>query len=390
MTDFSGDDISSFVHGSTAEQFSLLERLVLIQSGTGNKAGVDRVGQTVRDFMKDLPLRCEVFPEKNVGDHLVFSTPAADRQGKYILIAGHMDTVFPVDTDFNWYREDDKNVYGPGVIDMKGGLVVTMFAVRALARLGLLDEIPLVLLFNSDEETGSATSANLIRQLAEHAFCAFVTECGGMDGQVVTGRKGKAGYHLDVHGRAGHAAFAGIDKASAILELCRLVPALEKLNDLERGLVLNVGKIAGGIGANTVAEHACAEIDTRFGSKDSGIALQESIEQIVASKGIAGTSVRLSLVNQRPVMEQNELNRNLYEIVKQQAVRLRIPVRQEIRQGVSDGSNIAGQGVPVVDGLGPIGEHDHSNREYMIKSSLPERCLLLACSLLAVNKHFSG
>ncbi|MBW2328978.1 MAG: M20 family metallopeptidase [Deltaproteobacteria bacterium] len=372
------------------EMFTLLQKMVLIQSGTRNKKGVDRVGQLVGNYLADLPLSCKRIEQKQLGDHLVFTTPAAGL-GKYILITGHMDTVFPEDTDFNWYREDTTKIYGPGVIDMKGGLVVTMSAVRALADTGLLEQIPLVLVFNSDEEIGSPTSIPLVEELARGACCALVTECGGIEGQVVTGRRGKTGYRLDVHGRAGHAAFAGKDKASAILELCRLVPEFENLNDAETGLVVNVGVIEGGVGQNSVAEHAGALIDSRFCSVEQGESLQRDIFQLAAVPGIPGTRSRITVTNRRPVMIQSAANQKLYSIIRQQAGKLGIRISDELRQGVSDASNIAGQGVPVVDGLGPVGENDHSDREYMIKDSLPARCRLLAASILELDRlNFSA
>jgi glutamate carboxypeptidase len=386
------EEIEKYLTRNEPEMFSLLKKLVLIQSGTGNKKGVDSVGRVVQEFFTDVPLQCERFAQENVGDHLVFTTSQARLSGnKSILIVGHMDTVFPEKTSFNWYKEDTDKVLGPGVIDMKGGLVVTMFAVKALAKVVGLDQISLVLLFNSDEETGSATSTKLVEELAGRACCGLVTECGGLDGQVVTGRRGKTGYHLDVQGRAGHAAFSGREKASAILELCRLVPQIEGLNDLKRGLVVNVGRVEGGIGANTVAEHARAEIDTRFCTSSDGQILQKKIKQCVAAPGLNGTSASITMSGQRPVMEQTEGNKQLYAIIKQQADTLGISLCDEIRQGVSDGSNIAGQGIPVVDGLGPIGEYDHSDREYMLKESLLQRCQLLAASLVELNRiNFSG
>ena len=373
------------------EMLQLLEKMVLIQSGTYNKTGVDTVSRVIETFFSHIPLHCERIVQEQSGDHLVFTTPAANRNTKYILITGHMDTVFPENTDFNWFREDADKIYGPGVIDMKGGLVVTMFAVSALAEAGLLEQIPLVLVFNSDEETGSPTSTAFIEELARKACCALVTECGGLAGQVVTGRRGKTGYRLDVHGRAGHAAFAGKDKASAILELCRLVPLLEKLNAPEKALVVNVGRIEGGIGPNTVAEHARALIDTRYSSPADGMFLQESIRHcLTTGPEIPGTRSELTITNQRPVMEQTALNQNLYSVVRGQADRLGIRVSEEVRQGVSDASNIAGQDVPVVDGLGPIGEFDHSSREYMLKDSLLQRCKLLAATLLELNRGYSA
>ncbi len=382
------DNVFNSLAAREQEMFALLEKMVLIQSGTYNKEGVDRVGLAVEKFLADLPLNCKRIVQKEFGDHLVFTTPAAEQneqegRKENILITGHMDTVFPEDTPFNFYRQDDNKVYGPGVVDMKGGLVVTMFAVRALADAGILEKIPLVLLFNSDEEIGSPTSIPLIEELATNTCYGLVTECGGMEGQVVTGRRGKTGYRVDVHGKAGHAAFAGKDKASAILELCRMVPEFEDLNDAAKGLIVNVGIIEGGMGPNTVAEHAHALIDSRFRSVEEGENPQQNIQQIAAKSRTAVTHTNINVTNKRPGIEQSADNQKLYAVIKQQADRLGLKISDEVRQGVSDASNIAGQGVPVVDGLGPIGEHDHSDREYMLKDSLPQRCRLLAASIVA-------
>ncbi len=369
-----------------AELFALLRELVLIQSGSRNKAGVDRVGRVIKNVLADLPLELRTEAREEVGDHLVFATPAAADQD-YILITGHMDTVFPEDTPFNWFREEGDRVRGPGVIDMKGGLVVTIGAVRALAELDLLAGLPLVLLFNSDEEIGSPTSTPLVEELCGRAHSAFVTECGGMAGEVVTGRRGKTGYQLTVQGRAGHAAFAGRDKASAILELCHKVIALEGLHDPENCQVVNVGRIEGGIGPNTVAEQATALVDTRFCTAAQGRQLENKITALAAKPTVPGTRVDLRITNRRPVMEQSRANRALYRVVRDQALALGLPIAEEIRQGVSDASNIAGQGVPVVDGLGPMGEFDHSDREYMVRDSLVQRSCLLAASLQAVQQE---
>ncbi len=146
-----------------------------------------------------------------------------------------MDTVFAADTDFTAYREDDTQAYGPGVIDMKGGLVAGIFALKALSAVDLLKRIPLVFVFNSDEEVGSRRSLALIRKEARKSACAFVLEAGGLNGEVVTARKGNLSATLIVNGRAGHAAFAGADKASAILEMAYKTLAIEALNDPDRG-----------------------------------------------------------------------------------------------------------------------------------------------------------
>jgi len=164
------------------------------------------------------------------------------------------------------------------------------------------------------------------------------------------------------------------------------VPELEKLNNPEKFQVVNVGRIEGGIGPNTVAEHAWALIDTRYGSTSSGSALQKGMQRCLAEPGIPGTGSEITITNQRPVMEQTRANTDLYEIIEKQARTLGIRISDELRSGVSDASNIAGQGVPVVDGLGPIGEYDHSSREYMLKKSLLQRCCLLTASLLELKE----
>ncbi len=361
------------------ELFDLLRELVDIQSGSRNRAGVNRVGARIRAALADLPLACEQIDGGEFGDHLVFRTRAATATtSRLILICGHMDTVFPEDSDFTTCRQEGDRIIGPGVIDMKGGLVVTMGAVRCLAETGLLDHLPLVLLFNSDEEVGSPSSIPLLRRLARTCCCALVTECGGMAGEVVTGRRGKTGFRLDVHGTAGHAAFAGHAKASAVLELAEKIIRIEACNAPDRGIVVNVGRVEGGIGPNTVAEHGMALIDSRYPDREAGQWLRREITRIAATVIIPGTRCELSITNERPVMEPTAANRELFSLLAEVAASLAMEVREEVRRGVSDANTLAGEGLPVLDGLGPVGEFDHSDREYMRRDSLAARTLLLA------------
>ena len=254
----------SYLDEHEKDQFRLLRELVLQPSFSYYKEGVDKVGELIRLQLENCGMKLEVVQEKEVGNQLIFRSAACSSEKRSILLAGHMDTVFPVDSTFNWYKEDNGKIFGPGVIDMKGGLVTAVFAIRAMAHCGLLDAIPLTFICNSDEEIGSPRSRKVIRSEAENCLLGMVFECGGLHGEVVTGRKGKAGYRLDVTGRAGHAAFAGADKASAILELAHKTIALEELNDDSKGIVVNVGVVQGGVGVNSVAETAGAEIDTRY------------------------------------------------------------------------------------------------------------------------------
>jgi len=371
----------AYLAGQAPGMLALLKEMVLIQSGTFNKTGTDRVAELIRRTLDPLPLSIESFPQKGYGDILVASTPAAGSTNN-ILIIGHTDTVFPEDTAFNGWREDNHRVYGPGVIDMKGGLVLGIFALKALNACGRLQNLPVRFVFNTDEEAGSPVSGPIISAEAQKSVMAFLLECGGMQGEVVTGRKGRIGLQLNVGGQAGHAAFATTDKASAILELAHIIIRLEALNGLKPGLTVNVGKIRGGIGPNSVAESAWAAVDVRFKNRNEANFFHSRLDDIITTPSIPETRVRVDNAPSRPPMEQSPGNRSLYKVAEIQARKLRLEIRESYRQGVSDANIIAAAGTPVLDGLGPIGELDHSDQEYMQKDSLVRRCQLFALTLL--------
>jgi len=377
--------IISFLNAHEPDMFALLEKMVLIQSGSHNKEGVDRVARLIQSIFQSNTVSCRTMEQTKFGNHLIVRSLCKKRFDKQILLVGHMDTVFPKNTDFNWYRENSTHCYGPGVIDMKGGLVVGIFALKALDSKGLLKKNPITFIFNSDEEIGSPGSGDLIKSEAKKSACAFVLECGGLEGEVVTGRKGNLSVKLDVFGKSGHAAFAGKDKASAILELAHKIIDLESLNDNEKGITVNVGRIQGGLGPNTVPEHAFARIDFRFVEQKDYKFLKERISKIAAGQKIPHTRADFEIVSSRPPMEQTHANRKLFQTVKTVAQRLGLPIREEFRSGVSDANIIAEQDIPVLDGLGPIGAKDHSKDEYMIKASLLQRSILLACSIIELS-----
>lgn len=376
--------IAEFLHMNKQDQFRLLRELVLQSSYSRDKSGVDAVADIISREMTTLPMRLNRINGSVHGDNLLFRSPADDNGARPIMLVGHMDTVFPPDSPFNWYKEENSKVYGPGVIDMKGGLVVAIFALKALHNLGLLSTIPITLLCNSDEEIGSPSSQRIIAEEGGRSRLAMVFECGGLNGEIVTGRKGKTGYTVDVLGKAGHAAFAGKDKASAILELARKTISMEQLNEPEKQLVVNVGVVTGGMGPNTVAENASAQIDTRFLTVADARYCSDSLNRITSECATPGTSARLTVTSRREPMEQSPANKMLFKAIFDEAQRLGLTVREELRSGVSDANIISGAGTPVIDGLGPIGDCDHSDREYMLGDSLLERTLLTACSIVSI------
>lgn len=377
--------IIAFLNAHEPDMLALLKKMVLIQSGSHNKEGVDRVARLIQSIFQSNTVSCQTMEQTKFGNHLMVKSLCKNRFDKQILLVGHMDTVFPKNTDFNWYRENTLHCYGPGVIDMKGGLVVGIFALKALDSIGLLKKNPITFIFNSDEEIGSPSSGDLIKSEAKKSACAFVLECGGLDGEVVTGRKGNLSVKLDVFGKSGHAAFAGKDKASAILELAHKTIDLESLNDHEKGITVNVGTIQGGLGPNTVPDHAFASIDFRFVEQKDYKFLRESISKIASEQKTPHTRADFEIISGRPPMEQTQANRNLFQTVKSVAKMLGLPIQEEFRSGVSDANIIAQHNIPVLDGLGPIGAKDHSKDEYMIKASLLQRSVLLACSIIQLS-----
>ena len=368
----------------------VLKRLVLIQSGTRNKAGVDRVCREIYDLLEPLSLDRRILPQETYGDLLIASVPPSEN-GKRILLAGHMDTIFPADTAFCGWREDETHFYGPGVIDMKGGLVVGLFALKALATLGLLKDLPVTWIFNSEEEIGSPVSRPLFLTEAKRSAMAFVLEAGGMKGQIVTGRKGRLELKVSARGRAGHAAQVVEGKKSAILDLAHVIVELEGLNGRFPGVSVNIGQTAGGIVPNSVPEEAWAAVDVRSPSREGFAFFHACLEDLLKRRQAEGMDLQSEVMEQVPILEATRQNKALFHIVAGEAGRLGIPVVEQFRAGASDANTIAEAGTPVVDGLGPRGRHDHSDREYLVRESLCTRSALLALSLLAAwRRHEEG
>lgn len=377
------ESIVAYIEKNEKDQFSLLEQLVLQQSFSRFKAGVDAVGRRIAASLEGTGMALDVVRESEVGDQLVFRSPAYRVGLPALLLIGHMDTIYPVDSHFNWFKDDGKKVFGPGVIDMKGGLVTAIYALKALADCRLLEKIPLTFICNSDEEIGSPASGPLVRTEAERSLLGLGFECGGLNGEIVTGRKGKAGYLLVVKGRAGHAAFADSSKASAILELAHKIIALERLNDYQRKIVINVGVVQGGIGHNTVAETAVAEIDTRFLHLAESLELSIKIERIAMDCSVPGTWAELHRTPSKLPMIQTAKNRELFRIISREADMLGLSSKEELRSGVSDMNTVAEANIPVVDGMGPLGDCDHCDREYMVRDTLQARTKLAAFSIFS-------
>ena len=358
---------------------ALLERLVNIQSGTSNKAGVDAVVEVLSAELESLGFALERHRREEIGDHLVARRGPAGEPA--VLLVGHTDTVYPPEEPFQPFHVEGERCLGQGVIDMKGGLACMVTAFRALEEAGAWGDGPLVVLLNSDEEVGSVDSAPLRDAWGREARCALVLECGGKRGEVVTARRGQRTLHLRVEGRARHAGSRDPKRANAVREIAHQIVALEGLTDLGRGRSVNVGRVRGGIGPNTLAAHAEAWIDLRYLDEEEGAALQAEVEAIAGSPRVDGCRVGLRVIDGRPAWSRGPFTGRLFSVVRQVALGLGMEVGEEHRWGVSDANNLAALGLAVVDGLGPLGGKDHTPEEYCWVASLADRSALLAAIL---------
>jgi glutamate carboxypeptidase len=285
-----------------AYNFSDLKRLVNLNSYTKNKLGVDENGKIFISWMKEIGFECEIYERKEIGNHLLFKS--SQEKGKKVLLLGHLDTVFPP-TSFEHFQEDDTWIYGPGVCDMKGGNIVALEALRNIHKeFGEIKNIDMLLV--SDEETGSDDSKELTLSLAKDYDYCLVYEAAGKNGEVVTGRKGVGTFFIDIKGKASHAGNEYTKGINANLEASYKLIALTNLTNLEKGTTVNVGKIEGGIGANTISPHAKLTVELRYENIDERDRVLNGFDEIVKNYQVRGSNATLSGGIQRDVMSPND------------------------------------------------------------------------------------
>ena len=370
------NEIKEFVASREDEMFDLLERLVNINSWSYNPKGTEKVAQVLIPLLEELGFTIRRVKQTEVADTLIAENTARLEKGGGVLISGHMDTVFPEESGFLEYKREGDKVSGPGTADMKSGVVGAVYSLKALDKLGLLKDMPIAVIFNSDEEIGSRFSRPIIEDLARQSDLAFVYEPSRLDGAVTTGRKGKMTYWLYTEGKAGHAGSCPHPKSSAIEELCNWVVELEALNDPEAERSLNTGTISGGVGVNTIPFAAEGEIECRWKGTEDGDAFLKAIEDTTKKTVVDGTKRSLKQGFGRPAMETGPSISALYDIASDVAGELSLPIAERFGGGVSDANFMADVGTPVLDGLGPSGTNFHSPEEYMSAKTMVERTVM--------------
>jgi glutamate carboxypeptidase len=359
---------------------SLLKKLVEIESPSNDKNAVNRVGGIVAEEARKLGAQVETIPNQETGNHIIcrFPSPKGRGQGEGILLLCHMDTVFPIGTLTKMpYREADGKIFGPGTLDMKSGMVISLAAIEDAQKHGLNRSV--TLLCTSDEEIGSHTSRELIERLALESAMVFVLESALVDGSLKTWRKGGGGFWVKTRGRAAHAGGDHEKGRNAIEEMAHQILAIQRMTDYSKGTTLNVGVIHGGTVSNVVPDEASIEVDVRILQPDEWSRVEQ--EMLALKPVIDGTSIEVTGGLNRGPMPFDDTMKATYEKVKTIAARHGIEVKAGGSGGVSDANFVAALGIPVIDGMGAVGEGYHSEREYLFADSLFERTKLLAALL---------
>ncbi len=374
------DKVLNLIQGWQNEQLEFLITLCEQNSYSHHKSGSDRVSALICEKLEGIFPIHRVVHQEDVGDLHILKTKK--RGGKSIYLVGHTDTVFPPDHPFQTCRREGEWLYGPGTADMKGGLAVMVYALRALEYAGDGELPNMAMILGADEEIGSATSRKIYEQESKKAWLCLVGECAGKNGEIVVSRNGKAGGRMETIGRDSHVGSGIKEKASAILELAHKVIAIESLNGAFPGVRSNVGRIEGGMGSGTIPGHANFLFDLRWQKEEHFAQLLERVREIASQKINPLCSSHLTLLNYRPAMPPNDKTGQFVSRLRRIAEELGYEIPSEHRQGTSDGNFFGSEGVPTLDGFGPIGLSDHTSEERIQITSLGSRTALLALFLL--------
>jgi glutamate carboxypeptidase len=356
---------------------SLLKLLVETESPSHDKAAVDRVGALVAEEARKLGARVETIQNKATGDHVICRFTGDKGQGGILLLC-HMDTVFPLGTLAKIpFLETEGKILGPGTLDMKAGIVIALAAIEEAQSSGL--HRPVTLLCTSDEEIGSHTSRAHIERLAKESALVLVLEGGLVDGALKTWRKGVGEFWVKTKGRAAHSGGDHEKGRNAIEEMAHQVIAIQKLTDYAKQTTLNVGVIRGGTVSNVVPEEAAIQVDVRVMQPGEWERLE--VEMSKLKPVLDGTSVEITGGLNRPPMPFDETMKAAFERARSIAAQIGMELKAGGTGGASDANFVAPLGIPVLDGLGAIGEGYHSEREYIFADSLETRTRLVAALL---------
>jgi glutamate carboxypeptidase len=364
-----------FCREHQVEMLALLQRMVEIESPSDDKAALDRMGEFLGRQFERIGGNVAFDQQKEAGDHLKVEFPGST--GKPILLLGHFDTVWPMGTLKGMpFRTTAGRAYGPGVYDMKAGITMMIFALRAV-QAGANGHRPVTVLLDTDEEVGSLTGRPLVEATARNCEAVLVLEPSqGPKGHLKTSRKGVGDITLRVRGRASHAGVDFEKGRSAIVELARQLVEVVKFTDLSRGITVNPGVIQGGTRSNVVAAEAWAKVDLRIARASDAAELEQRFATLKPFD--PDCTLEISGGINRPPMERTEGTVRLFHTAQELGRAIGMEVQESSTGGGSDGNFTSALGIPTLDGLGALGEGAHAANESIVTSELPGRTALLA------------
>lgn len=370
-----------------------LEDLVNTDSNSYDKEGVDLVGRLIASWLEEDGIECYWHKLENSGDVLEARVDSDfDKQNPppAVFVMGHRDTVFPKGTvSTRAFSREGMTAFGPGVADMKSGLVLNCFVLKGLQYLIRHTDIgglsfPVIGLFTGDEEIGSPEGSHVIQRMVKGAKAVFNAEPGRISGNVVSARKGGASFEINVKGKAAHSGVNHSDGASAIGALALIVTELHALTDYETGVTTNVGLISGGMSSNTVAANATARLDLRYITQKQMVKAIEDINAIVSVSRIAGVTASIEMLSVFHPFESS-MSQDLLEHYQKQALSLGFSVEGEFTGGCSDAGFTSSMGVPTLCGTGPVGAKMHTDDELCLLDTFVPRTQAVAKSILLLS-----
>ena len=390
MTDLEVTGVGGFLAERRDDIVRLLMELANLESPSLVPESQHAIQELLTQRLRAIGFGARLFPGEKTGGHLYLSRDGEAGEARHAhegtpvqLLLGHTDTVWPIGTlqgmPTEW-NEGENVIRGPGVFDMKAGIVQMVFALEALSALGLEPTVAPTIFLNSDEEIGSPESQGHVERLAQVSSRVLVLEPAlGPEGLIKTTRRGVGRFEIRVVGRASHSGLAPEEGASAIQEMALVIQALHALTDSERGITVNVGTVSGGTRVNVVAGECRATVDVRVATLADGRWVNDVILGLEATT--PGTRLEVELVLDRNPMEATPRNRILWEAVQGCGRRLGLELEGAKSGGASDG-NTTSLFTATVDGLGAVGDGAHANHEHVRVSKLLERTTLLALILM--------
>ena len=360
-----------------------LRHLVAIDSGTYDRAGANQVNDWLMARLLPLGFRIQRFPQTETGDHMLATLTGQGR--RKILLLGHSDTVYPAGTAAaRPLTQVGDKLLGPGTCDMKAGLLTGLYAIEALLWADFNDFAELRLLVVADEEVDQRTSITLIQESISNCDAVLTLEAARENGDIVTARKGNIVMRVEAAGKSAHAGVEPEMGRSAISALMRRLIRVELLENSVSGVTINVGTIHGGSAANVVPANASASIDIRAFTLAELEQVAAEAEAVFARDAVDGVAFSVSQRLASPPMPRTDEVARLEAMAIDEAAKLGFPLRGVSTGGAADSAFAAQAGVPVLDGLGPIGGLDHGPDEYISLSSIVPRTALLANLMIAI------